>query len=107
VHDGRDIVRLQRAMMMKQIIELNTDGDALSLKNFRIGKILHIPSMDSDKVTVIDSDVARYFFISELYYAALIQRIEETINKLDSFLRDPEIRVYLNDAAGGLPEGGE
>jgi general secretion pathway protein D len=107
VHDARDIVRLQRAMMMKQIIELNTDGDALSLKNFRIGKILHIPSMDPDKVTVIDSDVARYFFISELYYAALIQRIEETINRLDSFLRDPEIRVYLNDAAATLPAGGE
>jgi general secretion pathway protein D len=107
LQDGRDIVRLQRAMMMKQIIELNTDGDALSLENFRIGKILHIPSMDTDKVTVIDSDVARYFFVSELYYAALIQRIEETINRLDSFLRDPEIRVYLNDAAATLPAGGE
>ncbi len=103
VHDARDIVRLQRAMMMKQIIQLNTDGEALSLKNFRIGKILHIPSMDRDKVTVIDSDVARYFFVSELYYAALIQRIEEAINRLDSFLRDPEIRVYLNDAAATLP----
>lgn len=107
LQDERDIVRLQRAMMMKQIIELNTDGDALSLKNFRIGKILHIPSMDKEKVTVIDSDVARYFFVSELYYAALIQRIEETINRLDSFLRDPEIRVYLNDAAATLPAGGE
>lgn len=107
LHGAQDIVRLQRAMMMKQIIELNTDGDALSLQNFRIGKILHIPSMDTDKVTVVDSDVARYFFVSELYYAALIQRIEETINRLDSFLRDPEIRVYLNDAAATLPAGGE
>jgi len=96
LHDQRDIVRLQRAMMMKQIIQLNADDDALNLKNFTIGKILHIPSMDQDKVTVIDSDVANYFFVSELYYAALIRRIETAIDALDRILQNPEIRQYLN-----------
>lgn len=97
LHDQRDIVRLQRSMMMKQIIQLNADDDALNLKNFTIGKILHIPSMDTDKVTVIDSDVAKYFFISELYYAALIQRIEAAIDGLDRILQNPEIRQYLSN----------
>lgn len=104
IQDQRDVVRLQRAMMMKQVIELNSDDDVLNLANFTIGKILHVPAMDESKVTVIDSTVARYFFNSELYYAALIQRIERAIDDLDRYLQDPEIRVYLNSPAPANPE---
>ena len=50
-----------------------------------------------DKVTVIDSEVASYFYVSELYYSALIQRIERTLADLDRVLRDPEIQTYLSD----------
>lgn len=101
LHARQDMQRLQRAMMVKQVIALNADAEVLSLKHFTIGKILHIPSVDAEKVTVIDSEVARYFFVSELYYAALIQRIERTIERLDAFLQDPEIRMYLKDAGSG------
>jgi hypothetical protein len=103
LHARQDMQRLQRAMMVKQVIALNADAEVLSLKHFTIGKILHIPSVDAEKVTVIDSEVARYFFVSELYYAALIQRIERTIERLDAFLQDPEIRMYLKDAGSGAP----
>jgi general secretion pathway protein D len=103
LQDEKDIVRLQRAMMMKMVILLNEDGEGLNLESFRIGKILHVPAMEEDKVSVLDAEVARYFYISELYYAALIQRIERTISALDERLREPEIQMYL-DGATGLPE---
>ncbi len=99
-----DVVRLQRAMMMKMVILLNADDEGLNLNSFRIGKILHVPALEEDKVSVLDAEVARYFFISELYYAALIERIEGTISALDERLRDPEIQLYL-DGAMGLPDG--
>lgn len=94
--DESDVVRLQRAMMMKLTILLNADDEILNLKNFTVGKILHMPAMDDDKVTVIDSEVARYFFISELYYNALIQHIERTLGLIDAALEDPEIRAYIS-----------
>ncbi|MFK7884334.1 MAG: type II secretion system protein GspD [Phycisphaerales bacterium] len=99
----RDLVRLQRAVMMKLIILLNVDDEALNLKSFRIGKILHVPSMDEDKVTVIDAEVARNFYVSELYYSALVKRIEETLSAMDRVLRDSEILGYLKNPSE-IPE---
>lgn len=97
LHDPSDIERLRRAVMMKAIILLNSDNRGLNLTNFSVGKVLHVPAMEEDKVSVLDSEVARCFFTSELYYAAIIRRVEETINHLDRALQDPEIRGYLDD----------
>ena len=97
IHQPKDIVRLQRALMLKKIIALNGGDEALTLKNFSIGKILHTPKMGEDKVSVIDADVARYFFHTELYYAAIIKRIEETLKEFDSALEDPSIGMYLQE----------
>ena len=91
-----DIERLQRAIMLKQIVLLNGGAESLSLTNFSIGKILHVPKMDEEKVTVIDADVAKYFFHTELYYAAAIKHIEDTLDKLDKAFQDPAIRAYVD-----------
>lgn len=97
LQDERDLVRLQRAMMMKLVILLNADDEALNLSSFRVGKILHVPAMDEDKVTVIDAEVAQNFYISELYYSALVQRIEQTLGEMDRVLAQPQIQSYLSD----------
>lgn len=95
IHKPEDIVRLQRALMLKKIIMLNGEEEALSLSNFSIGKTLHVPTMGADKVSVVDADVARYFFHTELYYAAIINRIEEKLAEFDKKLQTPEIGIYL------------
>ncbi len=95
IHSPKDIVRLQRALMLKMIILLNGDEEALSLKNFSIGKTLHTPKMGEGKVSVIDADVAKYFFHTELYYAAIIKRIEDTLKEFDRALEDPSVGMYL------------
>ena len=92
-----DIERLQRAIMLKLIVLLNGGEESLSLQNFTIGKILHVPERDTSKVSVIDADVAKYFFHTELYYAAVIQYIEQTLDKLDEAFADPQIRMYLEN----------
>ncbi|MBO6514474.1 MAG: hypothetical protein JJ974_10965 [Phycisphaerales bacterium] len=95
IHEPEDIVRLQRALMLKKIVMLNGEEEALSLANFSIGKTLHVPSMGPDKVSVVDADVARYFFHTELYYAAIINRIEEVLGEFDRKLQTPEVGMYL------------
>ncbi len=103
IHQPKDILRLQRALMLKKIILLNGGEEALSLANFSIGKTLHAPSMGEDKVTVIDADVAKYFFHTELYYAAIIKRIEDTLAEFDAVLQDPAIKMHLRHTEG-VPE---
>lgn len=97
IQSPRDIVRLSRALMLKKIVQLNGGEEALSLDNFSIGKILHIPMMGEDKVSVIDADVAKFFFHTELYYAAIIKRIEDTLSDFDTILEQPEAQMYLNN----------
>ena len=100
IQDQRDIDRLRRAIMLKKIVLLNGGEESLSLKNFTIGKILHTPELNSDTVTVIDADVARYFFHTELYYSAIIKRIEETIEEFDEALDTPAVQMYLEPGMG-------
>ena len=98
IHDERDIVRLQRAIMLKRIVTLNGGVASLSLENFTIGKILHTPELTEDSVTVIDADTARYFFHTELYYAAIIKRIEDTLKRFDQAIKEPGVQMYLDPA---------
>ena len=100
IQDQDDIVRLQRAIMLKKIVLHNGGEESLSLQNFSIGKILHTPELGPDSVTVIDADVARYFFHTELYYAAIIKRIEETLKRFDEAIDDPSVQMYLEPGAG-------
>lgn len=102
--DQRDIVRLQRAIMLKKLILLNGGEESLSMSNFSIGKILHTPEQGEDNVSVIDADVARYFFHTELYYAAIIKRIESTLKRFDESLKEPGIQMYL-DPGTRIPQG--
>ncbi|MBL4590694.1 MAG: type II secretion system protein GspD [Phycisphaerales bacterium] len=97
INSPADIVRLQRAMMLKLIVLLNGGEESLSLTNFSIGKILHVPERDADKVSVVDADVARYFFHTELYYAAVIKHIEQTLDELDEAFKDPQIQMYMSN----------
>ena len=96
IQNQDDIERLQRAMMLKKIITLNGGPTALSMRNFTIGKILAMPQLDKDQVTVMDADVARYFYHTELYYAAAIEKIEQTLDQLDIAFRLPEVQPYLH-----------
>ncbi|MGV6813503.1 MAG: type II secretion system protein GspD [Phycisphaerales bacterium] len=95
INSPKDIVRLQRALMLKKMILLNGDEESLTLKNFTIGKTLHAPKMGPEKVSVIDADVAKYFFHTELYYAAIIKHIEETIEEFNTVLNDPSMGSLL------------
>ncbi len=95
IHEPKDIIRLQRALMLKMIVLLNGGAEALTLDNFMIGKIIHTPTMGEDRVSVIDAEVAKYFFHTELYYAALIKRIEDTLKEFDRVIQEPWIQIYL------------
>jgi len=97
LNSPKDIQRLCRALMLKEIVELNGGDESLSLSNFTTGKILLVPKMGTDMVTVLDADVARYFFHTELYYAAIIKKIEDTLKQFDTELMKPEILGYIDN----------
>ena len=73
----KDLDRLKLAVLMKKTVELNTEKLMLSLSNFTRGRLLLMPRVKPDDVELIDGDVARSFFYSEMYYQALQVEMEK------------------------------
>jgi hypothetical protein len=90
LRDPEDILRLKRAIVVRQAADLNTQTRALTLRNFTVGHVLLMPTVSAEKVYLIDSDVARCFFYTEHYYRAVSQELDKDIRALEEALRRPE-----------------
>jgi len=88
IHDATDLIRLRRAVALKDLIELNNGSSALLLDRFQVGQYVLIPDEDPMQVHIIDADVAKYFYHTEHYYAATLQAIQEAIDDLENALTE-------------------
>ena len=95
--DGRDIRRLQRAVVLKQTVQLNATHQSLRLHNFTQGRLLLMPTIKNDQVFLIDEDVAQYFFFTEHYYPALQSELQRDMEALVNILHDPEYSRLLDN----------
>ena len=77
-----DVQRLKRAIVLNKIIELNNAESILSLKSFRRGRQLAMPTVKKSDIELLDADVARCFYYSEQYYQALQQAVDEAAKAL-------------------------
>ena len=75
----KDVERLKYAVLMKKTVKLNTESLVLSLSNFTRGRLLLMPRVKSQDIELIDGDVARSFFYSEMYYQASQIEMEKDI----------------------------
>jgi ABC-type multidrug transport system fused ATPase/permease subunit/Flp pilus assembly secretin CpaC len=83
IHDAKDLIRLRRAVALKDLVELNNGSEALALNQFHIGQYVLIPDEDPMQVHIIDADVAKYFYHTEHYYAATLHAIKEATTALE------------------------
>ncbi|MBL4701511.1 MAG: ATP-binding cassette domain-containing protein [Phycisphaeraceae bacterium] len=97
IHDQRDLVRLKRAIVIKHTVNLNAKESELSLKNFSVGRLLLMPMVKRDKVYLVDDQVAKYFFFSELYYPAMRGELQRDAEALQNILRDGALGRLLDD----------
>ncbi len=96
LHDPeKDLERLRRAIALKRIVQLNGGEASLRLSTFQVGAMLELPDLREDAIHVIDADVARYFFHTEHYYPAALQKIDAAIDVLDELVRRPEYAPYI------------
>ena len=87
IHKADDVVRLRRAVLLDKVIQLNGGGSRLNLQNFSLGKVLLIPEPDPEKVHLLDPETARYFYHTEHYYAALLNRLTNSLKAAESKLQ--------------------
>ena len=75
----RDLERLKYAVLIKKTVEMNTEKLVLSLSQFTRGRLLLMPRVKAQDIELVDGDVARAFFYSEMYYQALQLEMEKDI----------------------------
>ena len=106
IQEQDDVVRLRRALALKKVAALNGAIDQMRLTNFRVGKTLLMPKLKQGQLHVVDAETARFFFHTELYYAATLAEVEKQLKELDKMLRRPEINVLLDSGPlVGKPAG--
>ncbi|MDH3345810.1 MAG: type II and III secretion system protein [Kiritimatiellaceae bacterium] len=81
-----DLLRLKRAILLRQTAELNATQRSLTLDNFTIGQNLLMPDITPEQTYLLDSEVARFFFYSKQYYMALQQILDHDMNALQAEL---------------------
>ena len=97
LQDGRDLIRLKRAVLVKKTVHLNANRRSLTLDNFALGRLLLMPTVNEQKVNLIDAETAKYFFLTEMYYSALRQEMSRAAEALKRAKEDPRVRRYLAD----------
>jgi Flp pilus assembly secretin CpaC len=95
IRDQRDVTRLKRAIVVRKALELNSEGrKRLTLGDFAIGRILLMPTVKEDKTHLIDMAVAQYFFYTDHYYQAVVQKLDAAMNDMSKELQKPEYKGY-------------
>ena len=60
-------------------MDLNTRKNVLKLNQFTRGRLLLMPRVKANDIELVDGDVARSFYYSELYYQASQAEMERDI----------------------------
>ena len=83
----RDLNRLQRILILKQVLELNKNFP-LTLEAFRPGAQLLFPSREDmrNRYHVIDLEVAKMFYESEFYYQSSERMFDQLVRQMDGLL---------------------
>ena len=97
LRDEKDLTRLRRALVLKRTVALNVGRQALTLKNFSLGRLLLIPTIKPEQGHIVDDETAKYFFYTEQYYPAVRQYLTTDLEAMRNFLQLPEVRRYLDD----------
>ncbi|QQE12438.1 ATP-binding cassette domain-containing protein [Planctomycetota bacterium] len=96
IQNKKDLVRLKRAILLKQVVRLNGGHDMLTLSKFAIGRQLLMPGIKDDKVYLIDEEAAKYFFLTEQYYPSLKKELMRDLRALRAALQVPNVSRYIN-----------
>lgn len=86
-----DLDRLKAALIIKDLIKINSPQEALSLRNFRVGRQVLFPSfphaeegVDSRKFYLVDHTVAETFYQTEFYYSAFQAEFDKAVETATS-----------------------
>ncbi len=107
IQNRDDLIRLRRAIILKQMMMLNFGDSEPELDQFSVGKIVLVPEVDPNQTHLVDADVAKLFFHTEHYYDIINQTLELALRRVDLALRQPRMQQFLQGVELPAPPTGE
>ncbi|MCC6235021.1 MAG: type II secretion system protein GspD [Verrucomicrobiales bacterium] len=92
IRDPEDLVRLQRAVLLREVVNLNGGPARVNRRTFSLGQVLLVPDENPHDTRVIDMRTAGYFVHTEHYYAATLESLQAAMADLDAALAQPEFQ---------------
>lgn len=89
-----DLVRLQRVVLLREVIGLNGGPARVTRKNFGLGQVVLVPDENPLETRLLDFRAAELFLHTEHYYATTLRMIETATAQFDRFLEQPEFRQF-------------
>jgi hypothetical protein len=102
VDEPDDLERLKAAVALRETVKVNGSRRVLRLENFRVGRKLVVPQMQSargKRMFLADRDVAEYFYKSDFYYSALQRTLEQGYNRLQELTGGPDVEAHSSEGA--------
>ncbi|HTH78226.1 MAG TPA: hypothetical protein VL593_04545, partial [Ramlibacter sp.] len=87
LHDESDLQTLSNAIALKRLIRINGGTQALNLDQMGAGRVLGLPEFGKNQDHLLQSDVARYFYLSQHFYKAFEEDFEDEMSVIDKLLR--------------------
>jgi hypothetical protein len=87
LHDESDVQTLSNAIALKRLIRINGGTQALNLEQMGAGRVLGLPEFGKNQNHLLQSDVARYFYLSQHFYKAFEEDFEDEMSAIDKLLR--------------------
>ena len=75
------------AIALKRLIRINGGTQALNLEQMGAGRVLGLPEFGKNQNHLLQSDVARYFYLSQHFYKAFEEDFEDEMSAIDKLLR--------------------
>jgi len=101
IKDESDLVTLSHAITLRRMIQINGGRAALDFEHLGIGRVLSVPEFGPRQDHLLESDVARYFYLSQHYYRAFEEDFEEGMAAIENALRDSRFNDMVS--VGELP----
>jgi general secretion pathway protein D len=99
IQDPEDLRRLQLAVATQNTIQVNGGDAGLVLDQWVPGRMINVREATPSWQRILDSRMARNFFIGEHYYPYFMQEHVRATEALDRALRSPELQPLVRDLA--------
>jgi hypothetical protein len=103
IKDASDLRTLSHAIALRRLIQINGGRASIDFDHLGVGRVMALPEFGPGQDHTLESDIARYFYLSQHYYRAFEEDFEEAMAATDKLLRSGRFNDIVSPAE--LPPG--